>query len=106
MNKLSSPTSSMKQLTSFLDARQWPLGIARYITSLNNEVMIRYIVIDNSRSMLNKDGRLLIQDENGDMRFASFNLHDSMILFILLILSIITIDSFSPDLKLVRVGMR
>ena len=48
----------------------WPAGFANVIVQSKETVAFRFVIVDNSRSMLKRDGHRLVVDLSGEQRFA------------------------------------
>ena len=55
----------MEDVKCFVSRSRWPTGFAECIMSSNDRVAYRFVVIDNSRSMLKQDGHRLAVDRYG-----------------------------------------
>ena len=56
-------------LGQLVQTHQWPMGFANVIVKSKDFVAMRFVIVDNSRSMLNEDGKKVIEDEDeGDYR--------------------------------------
>ena len=49
------------ELTQYLSSKGYPSGFGWWIGKTKDTVFGRYIIVDNSRSMLTRDGQLLVQ---------------------------------------------
>ena len=49
------------KLTRYLDTKRYPKGFKDWIGKTKDTVYGRYVIVDNSRSMLNRDGQLIVQ---------------------------------------------
>lgn len=49
----------MDALTDFMIKRNWPKGFEKAVADSKNHVAFRFIVVDNSKSMLKRDGHKL-----------------------------------------------
>lgn len=52
----------MGDLEDFLIAQGWPVGLENAIIESKKEVAFRFVVVDNSRSMLKRDYHEVIRD--------------------------------------------
>ena len=50
-----------EELTQYLTAQRYPSGFGLWIGETKDTVFGRYIIVDNSRSMLTRDGHLLVE---------------------------------------------
>ena len=69
---LLSGTSSSNTTTSLRDtvvSNKWPSGFANVIVQSKEAVAFRFVIVDNSRSMLKRDGHRLIVDLSGEQKF-------------------------------------
>ena len=55
----------MSSLEAVLQANTWPLGFETCIVESKQIVNMRFVIVDNSRSMLKRDGHRLISDRHG-----------------------------------------
>ena len=53
-------------LGDLVRTNRWPIGFARVITQSKDVVAHRFVILDNSRSMLNLDAKIVIDDEDED----------------------------------------
>ena len=60
-----SETTGMEGVESFVSRSRWPTGFAKSISDSKNRVAHRFVLIDNSCSMLKQDGYRLAVDRHG-----------------------------------------
>ena len=56
-------------LEQLVVANKWPAGFAKTILDSKESVAFRFVVVDNSRSMLKRDGHRLVSDRSGSAKF-------------------------------------
>ena len=69
--KIDSPIKDMTssgKLTEVVTGNKWPVAFSKCISESKKFVAFRYVIVDNSRSMLKRDGRRLIEDVNKNPR--------------------------------------
>lgn len=59
----------MVNLRDFVIKNRWPIGFADSIMESRDRVAYRFVVVDNSRSMLKHDGHRLLIDRYGIQRY-------------------------------------
>jgi hypothetical protein len=59
----------MENLKDFVLKNRWPTGFADSIMESRDRVAYRFVVVDNSRSMLKHDGHRLLIDRYGIQRY-------------------------------------
>lgn len=64
--------SAMENLKDFTTKNRWPTGFAESIMESRDRVAYRFVVVDNSRSMLKHDGHRLLIDRYGIQRYQNF----------------------------------
>ena len=62
-------SSTLEQLNGLLESEKWPTGFGKTILDSKDQVAFRFVIIDNSRSMLKKDGHRLTSDDAGKQEF-------------------------------------
>ena len=60
--------SVMENLTDFVAKNRWPAGFAKCVKDSKDRIAFRFVVVDNSRSMLKQDGLRLVSDRHGAQR--------------------------------------
>ena len=54
--------SAMGDLEDFLSSQGWPVGLQNAILESKKDVAFRFVVVDNSRSMLKRDYHEVMRD--------------------------------------------
>lgn len=54
----------MSDVSAFLSDRGWPQGFDRAIQDSKDRVAFRFVVVDNSRSMLKRDSHLVYDGDS------------------------------------------
>ena len=65
---VTSEMPGMEGVKCFVSRSRWPTGFAESIMISNDRVAYRFVLIDNSRSMLKQDGYRLAVDRYGVQR--------------------------------------
>ena len=60
--------SAMENVKDFVARNRWPAGFAQSIMDSKDRVAFRFVVVDNSRSMLKQDGHRIVSELNGGKR--------------------------------------
>lgn len=60
--------SSMENLKDFVCKNRWPAGFAQSIMSSKDHIGFRFVIVDDSRSMLKQDGHRVVSDRHGVQR--------------------------------------
>ena len=55
----------MSDVHAFLEEKKWPLGFEGPILDVADKVAFRYVVVDNSRSMMKRDHEIVPDDYKG-----------------------------------------
>jgi hypothetical protein len=71
--------SAMENLKDFVMKNRWPTGFADSIMESRNRVAYRFVVVDNSRSMLKHDGHRLLIDRYGIQRYRNVSFPGSLL---------------------------
>ena len=61
--------STMDNLKDFISRNRWPAGFAQSVMDSKDRVAFRFVVVDNSRSMLKQDGHRIVSDRHGTQRY-------------------------------------
>ena len=59
---------NMSSLDAVLQQNSWPIGFANVIVKSKDVVGMRFVIVDNSRSMLKRDGHRLLNDRHGNIK--------------------------------------
>ena len=60
--------SAMENLKDFVGKNRWPPGFAQSIMASKDDIGFRFVIVDDSRSMLKHDGHHIVSDRNGEQR--------------------------------------
>lgn len=55
----------MSDVHAFLEEKKWPLGFEGPILDVADKVAFRYVVVDNSRSMMKRDHNIVPEGFKG-----------------------------------------
>ena len=60
--------SASGPLVEVVNGNKWPRYFAQCISDSKDAVAFRYVLVDNSRSMLKRDGNSLVEDKSGNSK--------------------------------------
>ena len=60
--------NKMSSLQEVLAQHSWPIGFETCITQSKEIVAMRFVIVDNSRSMLKRDGHRLTKEGKGTIK--------------------------------------
>jgi hypothetical protein len=67
----------MANLKEFSAKKCWPIGFVKAIADSKEHIAFRFVIVDNSRSMLKQDGLRLVNDKNGVQMYVANRLQKS-----------------------------
>jgi hypothetical protein len=66
----------MANLKEFSAKKSWPIGFVKAIADSKEHIAFRFVIVDNSRSMLKQDGLRLVNDKSGVQMYVSNRLQN------------------------------